>query len=89
MKWFLMAIMSATYNGGLEKDSFVWSNPTFTSAAECTDFGKSRMDSIHAFLKKNFPNDEMARLLCVNEEKLKKFLKEGTVENQPKRGTGA
>ena len=89
MKWFLMAVMTATYNGGLEKDTFIWSNPTFNSVEECKDFVKNNNVPIFLTLKQNFPNDEMDRLLCVNEEKLKKFLQEGPVPNQPQRGTDA
>jgi len=74
MKWFLLAVMTITYNGGLEKDMFVWSNPTFNSLEECVDFVKNNNGPIYLTLKQEFPNDVLDRLFCVEQEKLKKFL---------------
>ena len=87
MKWFLIAIMTVTYNGGLEKDTYIWQQPNFNSVEECKNFVANNNTPIYITLKQNFPNDTLDRLLCVNEEKLRKFLQEGPVPNQPQRGT--
>ena len=76
MKWFLVAIMTMTYNGGLDRDIFVWSNPYFQSSQECVNWVKNNNDSIYITLMREFPTDRLDRILCVNEENLKKFFLE-------------
>ena len=77
--WFLVAIMTLVYNGD-EKDLFIWSNPTFSSSQECLDYVKEYPQDIYEHLKKEFPADKLDRLLCVEEEKLKKFMKDSQAE---------
>ena len=87
MKWFLLAIMTATYNGGLEKDTYIWQQPNFDTVEQCREYVANNNTAIFFHLKQVFPNDNLDRLLCVNQEKLKQFIEEGATENQPQRGT--
>jgi hypothetical protein len=80
MNWFLVAIMSLVYQGG-EKDMFIWSTPTFETLEECTTFVQTRPADIYLTLKNEFPNDSLDRLLCVERERLKRFI-EATPSNR-------
>lgn len=73
--WFLVAIMTLLHNGD-EKDVYVWSNPHFTSSEQCLAYVKDKPFEIWKYLKEEFPNDNVDRLLCVEEERLKEFLNE-------------
>jgi len=83
VKWFLMAIMTMVYNGD-QKDTFVWTNPIFDSKQQCVDYVKDNNQPIYFKLMENFPNDKLDRLLCVRQDKLEKFFKEGPVKRGDK-----
>lgn len=86
MKWFLLAIMSITYNGGKEIDTFIWSNPTFESVQECIEYVKNNNTPIYMTLKRQFPNDQLDKLFCISENDLKKFIE---LNEKAKQGEGA
>ena len=73
-----MAIMTLVYDGGA-KDTFIWHTPHFDSMTECAEWVTNNNPTIYLELKKQFPNDTLDRLLCVREDKLKKFLEEAPV----------
>jgi len=76
--WFLVAIMSLVYDGD-QKDVFIWSDPTFANEVECVDFVQNNNYHIYDHLKGEFPGDKLERLLCVEEERLRKFMNEAYV----------
>lgn len=79
MKWFLVAIMTVIYSGD-EKNVYVFTKPAFDTVEQCKTYVQQNGESItkHLFLQFG-PKDQMDRLLCVQEEKLKKFLEEAVV----------
>ena len=76
--WFLVAIMTLVHNGN-EKDIYIWSNPYFTSSQECLEYVKENPQDIYLHLKEVMPADKLERLLCVEEERLRKFMNEAQV----------
>lgn len=89
MKWFLLAIMTNVYNGGLDKDTYIWKQPTFDNLEQCREWVQNNNASIFLHLKSVFPNDRMDRLLCINQERLQDFIENGASPRQPQRGTDA
>lgn len=73
--WFLVAIMTMVYDGDT-KDVYIWSKPRFESNEQCLTYVKENPQDIFLHLKDNFPADKLDRLLCVEEERLKKFMNE-------------
>ena len=79
MKWFLVAIMTVVYSGD-EKNVNVFTKPEFETAEQCKTYVQQNGKGIAGHLFQQFgPKDQPDRLLCVQEEKLKKFLKEAVV----------
>lgn len=83
MKVFLVAIMALVYNGD-EKDVFIWSNPYFESMQECKVWVQENNFDIYTHLMKEFPGDQLDRLLCVQEDKLRQFLEYSQTEQGEK-----
>ena len=83
MKVFLVAIMALIYNGD-EKDIYIWSNPYFQSMQECKVWVKENNFDIYNHLRKEFPGDQLERLLCVEEDKLREFLQQSQTEQGAK-----
>lgn len=77
--WFLVAIMSLVYDGD-QKDVYIWSEPTFANEVECVDFVQNNNYHIYDHLVAEFPRDQLDRLLCVEQERLKEFLEDSQAE---------
>ena len=71
--WFLVAIMSLLHEGD-QRDLYIWTEPTFSSAEECLTYVQEYPDAVWLHLAEKFPNDKLSRLLCVDEEKLMDFM---------------
>ena len=76
--WFLVAIMTLIHNGD-EKDVYVWSNPYFESSEQCLTYVKENPQDIYLHLKEQFPADKLERLLCVEEDRLRRFMNDAAV----------
>lgn len=81
MEWFLMAIMSLTYDGGLYKDVYIWQNPNFESSEQCLEYVQNNKEMIHVHAMSVFPGDKIDRLLCVHKDKLAEFLEKAPAPN--------
>ncbi len=81
--WFLVAIMTLIHNGD-EKDVYVWQNPRFVTSEQCLEFVRNNNYLIYDHLKTEMPADKLDRLICVEQDKLKKFILEGGAYHVPK-----
>jgi hypothetical protein len=86
MKWFLMAIMTQVYSDN-SLDTYIWYNPVFDNQQQCVEYVKQNNDPIYFTLMREFPNDELHKLLCVQEDKLKKFLELNEAERDQRTKT--
>jgi hypothetical protein len=76
--WFLVAIMTMVHDGDA-KDVYIWSEPRFETSEQCLDYVRTEPEEIYLHLMQQFPADKLDRLFCVQEERLRKFLKEAPV----------
>jgi hypothetical protein len=86
MKWFLVALMTMLHGPGEERDIFIFTTPSFDTSEECIRYVQTETFLIFSKLKQEFPNDPLANLVCVKEDKLKEFFKKS---NEHKTGVTA
>ena len=77
--WFAIAIMLGVHSDGT-KDVYIFQQPKehghFHSAMECRDFVRNNPVPIIKTLVERYSGRPVEKLLCVPEEKVKKFLVE-------------
>lgn len=81
MKWFLVALMTQVYSDN-SIDTYIFYNPVFDSSQQCINYVQKNNEPIYFTLMREFPNDELHKLLCVEEEKLRKFLELNAAEQE-------
>jgi hypothetical protein len=70
MKWFLVALMMTTYSDG-GRDTYLFSEPAFSSLEECQIFTQFNSAIIRMELDHVYPDTGLDSIWCVREDKLK------------------
>ena len=81
-----MAIMTQVYSDN-SLDTYIWYKPVFDNQQQCVEYVKQNNEPIYFTLMREFPNDELNKLLCVQEDKLKKFLEINEAERDQRTKT--
>lgn len=73
MNWFIYIIMVGIYSDGTQ-DTYLYSEPTLPTLEECQQYVYDNSNLLRQQMMIEFDGKQIARVFCIEEEKLKKFL---------------